>query len=99
MDKHKMDQCFINPKCPAYRPEIRERRLAQAKKRNITIPAHILADGDVPAAAVTALKHNFLTEDEAEGIAQSMCLMGSIQPGEKEAVKERLIFMGEETPV
>lgn len=50
----------------------------------------------MPAEAVTALKHNFLTEDEAEGIVSSMCLMGSIQPGERESVKEKLIFLGEE---
>ena len=42
-DTHTKDWCYINPDSPAFKPDVRERRLQQARARGITIPADILA--------------------------------------------------------
>ena len=41
-EMHKREYCFIDPKSKAYKPEVRARRLEQARKKGIEIPKDIL---------------------------------------------------------
>lgn len=40
-DSHAREWCFIDPNSKAYKPEVRERRVAQAKARGIPIPPEL----------------------------------------------------------
>jgi len=40
-DNHSDEWCFINPRSKAYRPDVRARRVAQAKARGIKIPPEL----------------------------------------------------------
>ncbi len=42
MDNHSREWCYIDPRSKVYKPEVRERRLAQAKAKGVKIPQWIL---------------------------------------------------------
>lgn len=40
-ENHQREWCYIDPKSKVYRPEVRARRVAQAKQRGLAIPPKI----------------------------------------------------------
>jgi hypothetical protein len=48
-DNHSREWCYIDPKSKVYKPEVRQRRVAQARARGLKIPAELEID-DVPAS-------------------------------------------------
>jgi hypothetical protein len=48
-DNHSREWCYIDPKSKVYKPEVRQRRVAQARARGLKIPAEIDID-DVPSS-------------------------------------------------
>lgn len=41
MDNHDTKWCFINPASQSYKPDVRARRLEQAKKRGVALPDYL----------------------------------------------------------
>ncbi len=43
---HKRAYCFINPKSPVYKPDLRRRKVARARQLSLSIPPELeMADG------------------------------------------------------
>jgi hypothetical protein len=43
-DSHSREWCYIDPRSKAYKPEVRQRRVAQAKARGVPIPPELLIE-------------------------------------------------------
>ncbi len=72
---HPRERCFIDPKSPMYRPEVRARKVATARKLGITIPPELLVDDAPPE------KLNMLTS--------AYTLLGAL--GQDKDATERLV--------
>ena len=48
-DNHSREWCYIDPKSKVYKPEVRQRRVAQARARWLSIPAELDID-DQPSS-------------------------------------------------
>ena len=46
-DNHSREWCYVDPKSRAYKPEVRQRRVAQAKARGIQVPQELLEEDAV----------------------------------------------------
>ena len=57
-DNHSHEWCYIDPKLKVYKPEVRARRVAQAKVRGLKIPPELDIE-DQPAST------NLITDLEA----------------------------------
>lgn len=43
-DNHSREWCYVDPKSKAYKPEVRQRRVAQAQARGIPVPQELLVN-------------------------------------------------------
>ena len=43
-ENHSREWCYVDPKSRAYKPEVRQRRVAQAKARGIPVPPELLVE-------------------------------------------------------
>ncbi len=57
-DNHSREWCYIDPKSKVYKPEVHQRRVAQARARGIKIPPELEVE-DAPSG------HNLIASLEA----------------------------------
>jgi hypothetical protein len=53
MNNHDPKWCFVNPASKAYKPDVRARRIEQAKKRGVVLPDHLADVNPAPINMVS----------------------------------------------
>lgn len=92
MNNHPVNKCYIDPKSPMFKPEVRQRRLQACLNKGLKIPERILKDGHFTPNAKTTASHH-LSEGEINDLVAALQLTGAVQPEEAEQVVEKFVGM------
>ena len=71
MDTHDHKWCYVDPKSQAYKPDVRARRIQQAKKRGVQLPAYLQDENPGTLGMVGA------DDSMADTLAGALRLVGS----------------------